>query len=78
MKQNANLCLCTIIIVVSIGLQHQFTRSDINKTSTTDAALTVIFIDSIITTRIDSLQSLILNSEDLDRLEAMKDTIDNE
>ncbi len=73
MKQNANLCLCTIIIVVSIGLQHQFTRSDINKTSTTDAALTVIFIDSIITTRIDSLQSLILNSEDLDRLEAMKE-----
>ena len=76
MKQNAYLCLCTIIIVVSIGLQHQFTRSDINKTSTTDAALTVIFIDSIITTRIDSLQSQLINTEDLDRLEAMKDSTD--
>jgi len=64
---------CTIIVVVSIGIQHYFTRNDIKDSSTSDAALTIIFIDSIITTRIDSLQSLILNSEDLDRLEAMKE-----
>jgi len=43
-----------------------------------DADLTIILIDSIITTRIDSLQSLILNSEDLDRLEAMKDSTEHE
>jgi len=59
----------TVTTVLCLIIQHNYTR----ESTTVDAAKTVYWVDSLVGGRIDSLQSLILNSEDLDRLEAMKE-----